>query len=173
MRTRVAVFSVLCCALALHAKAQAASPVHWSANAMASPHTNKQDSYRPGQKLWIALQAQMDPGWHLYSFPQPPGSPVHATQITVADGQPFAQAGNITSPKPESRMDPTVGTQTEFYTDAVTFHVPVKVNKGAPDGKQEVSLEVKYQMCNDRLCLPPRTEKVEASVEIQSRPGKN
>jgi len=36
----------------------------------------------------------------------------------------------------------------------------------APPGLQKLLVEARYQSCNDRLCLPPKTVKLEASVEV-------
>ena len=63
-------------------------------------------------------------------------------------------------------MDPTVGKPVDIYRDSVTFDLPLKVAKKASAGKQSLQIDVRYQACNDRLCLQPRTEKVDLSVEI-------
>ncbi|MFZ0641460.1 MAG: protein-disulfide reductase DsbD domain-containing protein [Candidatus Acidiferrales bacterium] len=147
------------------AQDQAPMPIHWTA-ALQSP----QHPLQPGQKTSLALTADIDSGWHVYAFPQPPGSPVVPTEVTVPDGQALALSGDIKPPKAESQMDPTVGKQTDFYENSVTFDLPLKVAKKARAGKQSLEVDVRYQACNNRLCLPPRTDKVEAPVEIASRP---
>ena len=139
-------------------------PIHWTAAAQ-SAHP-----VQPGQKATVLLTANIDSGWHVYAFPQPPGSPVIPTEITVPEGQPLAFSGDIKPPKAESQMDPTVGRETDFYENAVTFDLPMKVAKKARAGKQELEIAVRYQACNNRLCLPPRTEKVETPIEVASRP---
>jgi DsbC/DsbD-like thiol-disulfide interchange protein len=143
------------------ARAQAPTPVHWSASVKGKHH-----SFRPGQKLEVALSAAIDSGWHLYALSEPPGAHVLPTQIHLADGQPFVLAGDIQSPEPISRMDPTVGAETQFYEDTAAFGLPVKIDKKARAGNQNLELDVTYQACSDRLCLPPRTQKVLAAVEI-------
>lgn len=145
----------------MKAYAQTATPVHWSAE-VSGAHSN----YRPGEKLSVEITAEIDAGWHLYSSPQPLRSPVKGVEITVPGGQPLVMAGAIDTPKPESKTDPVVGAETRFYVDSASFKVPLKVKKRAPSGTQKLELDVRYQMCNDRICLPPRTDKIEVPLEI-------
>lgn len=151
-------------AAAAQAQDKPPTPIHWAAEVQGQQH-----SFQSGQKVNLALTAQMDQGWHIYAFPQHPGSPVIPTEITVPDGQPLGFSGDIEPPKAESRMDPTVGKETDLYSNSVNFILPLRVSKKAHSGKQDLEVDVRYQACNDRMCLPPRTDKVEASVEIASR----
>lgn len=137
-------------------------PIHWNAALPAGTH-----SLQPGQKVALALSADIDSGWHVYAFPQPPGSPVIPTEVTVPDGQALVLSGEIKPPKAESQMDPTVGKETTLYENSVTFELPLKVARKA-SGKQSLEVDVRYQACNNRMCLPPRTDKVTVPVEISS-----
>lgn len=160
------------CGLALTAAAMCVSsraqeappaPIHWTAALPSASH-----ALQPGQKLTVALTGDIDVGWHVYAFPQPPDSPIIATQVTVPDGQPLALSGEIAPPKAESLMDPTTGKPTAVYTNSVTIDLPLRVARKAPAGKQHLVMDVLYQACNNRLCLPPRTDKVNLPVEISS-----
>ena len=126
--------------------------------------------YRPTEKLLVELKAEIDPGWHLYSFPQPPGSAAFPIMIRLPDGQAFDQAGEIEWPKPESAADPNSAYPTEFYEDSALFRVPVRVAPKSRPAKQQLQLQVRYQACNDRLCLPPKTETLETAIEIRGKP---
>jgi thiol:disulfide interchange protein DsbD len=144
---------------------QTESPIKWSAR-VASPHP----FYRAGDKLTVVLKAAIEPGWHLYSFPQPAGSPVMPTMILVPNGQTFVQEGKIERQKPDSAMDPNLGVQTEFYENSAAFRIPLRVELKSHPGRRKLTLQVRYQACNDRLCLPPKTETVETLVEIREEP---
>lgn len=136
-------------------------PIHWTA---ALPSASR--PLQPGQKVTVALTGDIDAGWHVYAFPQPPDSPIIATQVTVPEGQPLALSGEIPPPKSESLADPTTGKPTSVYTDSVTIDLPLRVARKAHAGKQDLEMDVRYQACNNRLCLPPRTDKVTLPVEI-------
>jgi DsbC/DsbD-like thiol-disulfide interchange protein len=146
----------------VQAQESAPVPIHWNAALPAGTH-----SLQPGQKITVALTADIDSGWHVYAFPQPPDSPVIATDITVPDGQALALSGEIKPPKAESQMDPTVGKETTLYKNSVTFDLPLKVARKA-QGKQNLEVDIRYQACNNRMCLPPRTDKVTVPVDISS-----
>jgi DsbC/DsbD-like thiol-disulfide interchange protein len=138
-------------------------PVHWTAALQPATH-----ALQPGQKTTVSLTADIDSGWHIYAFPQPPGSSIIPTEITVPDGQALSLSGDIQPPPAQSQMDPTVGKAIDIYKDSVTFNFPLKVAKKARSGKQSLEIDARYQACNDRLCLQPRTEKVEIPIEIVS-----
>jgi len=144
----------------VQAQESAPVPIHLSAALPAGTH-----SLQPGQKLNLAVTADIDSGWHVYAFPQPPGSPVIATEVTVPDGQALALSGEIKPPPAKSQMDPTVGKETTIYENSVAFDLPLKVARKA-QGKQNLEVDVRYQACNNRMCLPPRTDKLTLPVDI-------
>jgi DsbC/DsbD-like thiol-disulfide interchange protein len=149
---------------AARAQESAPQPVHWTDTFKTASAT-----LRPGQKVTLNLTAAIDSGWHVYALTQPPDSPVIATQITVPDGQALALSGDIEASQAESKMDPTIGKRTAFYEDSASFALPLRVNEKARPGKRNFEVDVRFQACNDRLCLPPRTQKVETPIEIASR----
>lgn len=158
------VFTALAGFTLVQAQESAPVPIHWSAALPAGTR-----SLQPGQRVALAFSGEIDSGWHVYAFPQPPDSPVIATEVTVPDGQALALTGEIKPPKPQSQMDPTVGKETTIYENSVTFDLPLRVARKA-NGKQNLEVDVRYQACNNRMCLPPRTDKVTVPVDISGRP---
>ena len=63
-------------------------------------------------------------------------------------------------------MDANFGIETETYTGSASFSIPVAVDSAAQPGAQDLTINVRYQACNDKVCLPPKTVKVSATVEI-------
>ncbi|HEY3128684.1 MAG TPA: protein-disulfide reductase DsbD N-terminal domain-containing protein [Acidobacteriota bacterium] len=122
----------------------------------------------PGVKFTALLQAEIKPGWHLYSTTQPPGGPI-PTRITLAAGQPFELAGTIEGPPPQAAFDKNFGINTEWYDASATFKIPVKVSAKVTPGKQKLKVNAFYQSCSATLCLPPVTEKLEAIVDVAPR----
>lgn len=100
------------------------------------------------------LKATIEPGWHVYSITQPPGGP-NAAVISVPTGQAFQQNGAITGTQPRSAFDPNFQMKTEFYEHAVNLTVPLQSTDTTK--QQGVRVDVRFQACNDRLCLPPKT----------------
>lgn len=113
------------------------------------------------------LTAKIDPPWHLYAIDQPTGGPI-PTSITVPDGSAF-KVGKIVSPTPITRFDQNFQIPTKFFENAVTFDIPITTSAGAKTG--DLALIVKYQVCNETTCLPPKTVKVTfAGVEDTKKP---
>ena len=123
---------------------------------------------RPGQVYKANLTAAIEPGWHLYSLVPAENGPI-ATRIWLPDRQPFTLSGDITTPEPQRIQDPNFGIEVGFYEGSPQFVLPVRVASGERDGPQTLQVSVRFQACNDRMCLPPRTVKVETPVEIKKR----
>ena len=148
---------------AVAAFAQEENPITWTVKA--------EGTLRPvkaGEMFNVVLTAQISEGWHLYALTQKPDTPVIATVISIPRGQPFKLGGPIKSPPPEVAMDENFGVETEFYVGSAEFIVPVSVQPDVAPGKQKLVVNGYYQTCNDRFCLPPRTDKVEMTVEIKA-----
>jgi len=148
-------------AVPILSSSQAERPIRWSASVL-----RPQPFYHARQKLTVVLKADIDAGWHLYSFPQPPDSPVFPAFILLPKGQAFTLAGEIERPTAESAMDPNFGVETSFYEGSAAFQIPLRIATTSHPGKQNLTLQVRYQTCNDRKCLPPTTETVETPIEI-------
>jgi Disulphide bond corrector protein DsbC len=54
------------------------------------------------------------------------------------------------------------------YTDTVVLFLPVMVDAGAPLGEQHLPLKLRYQACNNEVCLPPVTLPVDAVIHVSS-----
>ena len=69
-------------------------------------------------------------------------------------------------PKPQKVFDKNFNVDVETYSQTALFAILTKLSKEAPPGARELSAEVRYQACNDKLCLPPVRRSVTASVVI-------
>jgi hypothetical protein len=54
------------------------------------------------------------------------------------------------------------------YADTAVLFVPVAVDANAPLGEQHVALKLRYQACNNEVCLPPVTLPVDAAIHVSS-----
>jgi DsbC/DsbD-like thiol-disulfide interchange protein len=139
----------------------AENPVSWSFKA------TPKKSVKAGENFALRLVATIEPGWHLYSLDQPSGGPV-ATEISLDAGSLF-EMGAVTGPKPHVLFDPNFDMQVGFYVEKAEFHLPIKVAPDAPASRQKLLVAARYQSCNDTLCLPPKTVKLEVFVDVRPR----
>ncbi|MGH9769089.1 MAG: protein-disulfide reductase DsbD N-terminal domain-containing protein [Blastocatellia bacterium] len=112
--------------------------------------------------LTAELTAKIEDGWHLYSLTPITNGP-KPTRITLPSAQAFELAGEIEAPDPFVGTDPNFGIEVEYYEESVTFKLPLKRRAGA--GGDKLLVEARYQTCTSRLCLPPKTVKLEADVK--------
>jgi thiol:disulfide interchange protein DsbD len=146
--------------LAQGAAVSEGDPVTWSIKAQlpAAP-------IKAGGTLTVQVTAKIERGWHLYSLNPIENGP-RPTRIAIAAGQPFEAGGAIKAPDPIVARDPNFNLDTEYYENSVTFTVPVKVAPHAAKGKSTLTMQVRFQTCNDRLCMPPKVVKLDVPVEI-------
>lgn len=109
------------------------------------------------------ISASIEGGWYMYSISQGPGGPI-PTRISLGEG-PF-KMGSPTGPKPKVKLDPNFGINTESYAGSAIFSVPFTVAAGTPEGTQTLNAGIRYQVCNDTVCLPPKTVKLASAVTI-------
>jgi len=140
--------------LALPALAQQ-SNVHWtlSLEPSAAP---------PGAKVLGHLTGTIDPGWHLYSMTTAAAKP---TTIKVAPNAAIDKV-RLFQAAPKKAFDPNFQLETETYEGTANFLIESQLKPDAPAGAAEVSAAVRYQTCNDQVCIPPRTQTVAATLTV-------
>ena len=118
--------------------------------------------------VYVALKAEVELGWHLYSLEQPKGGPI-ATTIKVAEGSQFEIDGKITEAD-EAKVQPDPNfivegkaLETRYFVDRATFLIPIKATGGY--SLDQLAFDVRFQLCNDTFCLPPRTKRVSLAGE--------
>lgn len=136
----------------------AQNPTKWILD---SPAKGK--SVKAGESVSVTVQAEVEGDWHLYSLEQPKGGPI-ATTIKVADGSQFEIVGKVEEvSKPKIQPDPNFivdgkPLETKFFTQRAEFTASLKALAEAP--ADSIALDVRFQLCNDTVCLPPRTKRV-------------
>jgi thiol:disulfide interchange protein len=136
---------------------KAQNPV--SLTAEVSPKTIK-----AGEKATVKITAKIEEPWHLYSTTQPDGGPI-ATKISFENPS-FVKSGEISGTKPKVALDQNFGINTETFDKEAVFNVPFEVTKTAVSGDQELITNVRFQVCNETTCLPPKTDKVSTMITV-------
>jgi hypothetical protein len=144
--------------------AAAQTPVHWTVAPIPGP-------VRDGTVSNVKIDATIQAGWHIYSITQPPGGP-YATRISVPDGQSFAAAGNPrVLLQAHIAFDSAFKMKVQLHEKAASFDVPVRFIGNAATGAtgDSVHVNVRYQVCNASLCLPPQTARLVAPVLARAK----
>lgn len=130
----------------------AQNPVSWSLESAAKGSTLKKDGV-----FKASLKAAIEENWHLYAVEQPGEGP-YPTKITVAENQPFQIDGKITTSEAITKFDPNFNIETRYFAGKAEFNLPLKAI--ADSKSDDLAVNVRYQVCDDKVCLPPKTVKV-------------
>ena len=133
-------------------------PVKWSLDTKNFSRTLSKDD-----QFHAFLSAKIEKGWHLYALEKIEGGPI-PTRITIAADLPF-ELGKIEAPKPIEVDDAAFGVTTKFYEDEVRFTLPIRVLQTSGAEPAQLQVKVRFQICNDEMCLPPKTVVVKAGAE--------
>ena len=133
----------------------AQNPVSWSLES-----DSKGKNLKPKEKSVILLKAAIEPNWHLYDLTQPGNGPF-PTKISVPDGSSYSIDGEAKSNGAITKFDPNFKIDTRFFADKADFTVPLEAAAETP--VDQIAINVRYQVCDDKVCLPPKTVKVSFS----------
>jgi len=107
-----------------------------------------------GDTAQVVLNAAIQEGWHIYAISQQPGGPF-ATTLKVAESQPYVLAGPVSEGKPERKHDDTFQMDVVIFEKTARFQVPIR--KIVKTSESSVPVDVRFQTCNESMCLPPTT----------------
>ncbi len=103
----------------------------------------------------------------MYSMTTPKGGPI-ITTIALEDN-PAVDSWQIWYPQPQRKFDPNFQIDAETYDKSATFQFVIRLKPDAPPGAHELTARMRYQLCTDKECLPPR--RVTASAKVFVDPG--
>jgi thiol:disulfide interchange protein DsbD len=140
----------------------AEDPVQWTL-------TFDSKAAAPGSHVLAKFTGTIQPHWHVYSMTTPPGGP-NPTTAGIADN-PAVAGFKIYQPKPVRKLDPSFGIDTETFSEQFVLLFDIELNKSdmkkdAAAGPADLTAKVRYQTCNDTICLPPKRKSAAASIAI-------
>lgn len=132
-------------------------PVSWKADA--------QKAVKPGAAFSVKLVAKILDGWHIYGLKTVADGPI-PTRIWVAEGQPARLAGAVQATEPQTMQDASFNMEVQLYEGEAAFTLPLRLAGGTPPGERKILVNASYQSCDNKICLPPKTVKVEVPVTV-------
>ncbi|MGP0071428.1 MAG: protein-disulfide reductase DsbD family protein [Bryobacteraceae bacterium] len=153
---------ILVCCFALSSIAAssliaAEDPVQWAL-------TFDAKSAAPGSHVLAKFTGTIQPHWHVYSMTTPPGGP-NPTTASIAQN-PVVAGFQIYQAKPVRKLDPSFGIDTETFSEQYALLFDIELKKDAAAGPADITANVRYQSCNDTICLPPKKKTATASITI-------
>ncbi len=137
--------------------AAAEDPVQWTL-------TFDSKAAAPSSHVLAKFTGTIQPHWHVYSMTTPPGGP-NPTTAGIADN-PAVAGFKIYQSKPVRKLDPSFGIDTETFSEQYVLLFDIELKKDAAAGPADITANVRYQSCNDTICLPPKKKLAMASLTI-------
>jgi uncharacterized protein YyaL (SSP411 family) len=113
----------------------------------------------PDGRQTITLVMEIAQGWHAYANPPGNDSVIPTTVTITAKHKP--EEVKVNYPPGKELKDPDLGLKVFVYEGKTVIKVALRRPQvgGQPDASP-LELSVRYQVCDDKRCLPPRTVKV-------------
>jgi thiol:disulfide interchange protein DsbD len=119
---------------------------------------------RRGAEVEVPLRLVIRGGYHINSN-EPAEDYLIPTALTWVEG-PFTPRG-VTYPKAESVKYEFSSKPLLVYSGAITLRSRLLVAGSASPGATTLTGKFRYQACNDKACLPPRTLDVSVPITIE------
>ena len=137
------------------------------------------DRLRPGDQLTVAVVLRFKEGWKVWPSADQDVLPAEfarfavRTTIDVAGPPAWIDAvGPVQWPEPKLSTVPNLtgagAVEVPTYTGTAVAFVPTLVAADAEPGELTLALEVGYQACDESVCLPPETVRVQVPVVIDA-----
>ncbi|MFV1883650.1 MAG: cytochrome c biogenesis protein CcdA [Balneola sp.] len=126
--------------------------------------TEVPEQVKAGEVFTISIDASIEGDWHLYSVLNDPDAGPFPTEFS-ANSPNFVLAGEVTESEADIEFDPNFEAELGWHSSFASFNIPVAV-KTELSGRQNLDIEVYYQVCDDRVCLPPKSKSIIAAVEV-------
>lgn len=117
---------------------------------------------KAGAAVDSALQFNLRPGYHVNSN-TPSEDYLIPLKLTWNEGP--LEAAGATFPKPETHKYSFSQKPLSVYTG--DFEIVTHFKAKATPGVATMTGKLRYQACNDSMCLPPKTLEVKLDVEVQ------
>lgn len=117
-----------------------------------------------GQGITQSLTAELQAGFHINSN-QPADSFLIPVKLTWVKGP--LEAEQVIYPKPQFKNYPFSEKPVSVFSDKFEIVTKFKTPASAQPGMALMNGKLRYQACNERECLAPKTVDVQFAVDIQ------
>jgi thiol:disulfide interchange protein DsbD len=133
-------------------------------NAVLSIATSPRLTIQRGATAEYSLKAELQPGFHVNS--NMPGDD-YLIPIRLTWNKDPLEAEQVTYPKPQMEKLSFSPNPISVYTGTFEIATRFKAPPSAMPGMAFMNGKLRYQACNNKECLPPRTVDVRVTLDIQ------
>lgn len=133
----------------------------------------------PGQELGVALDVNLQPGWHVYGTPLPgsytalqlqfEGPLVDDQSVEMPTARPLLlKALGETLPVYEGKIS-AVGTLGIKWSPPAPIKFMEALGKRIEPGQYQIEGVLRFQACSDTVCEPPQTLRFQLPITIEAQ----
>jgi len=113
------------------------------------------------ESVTVDVVASMKPGYHVASNV----APNFPLKVTLAENA-AVELKNVAFPPPKSHQ--LAGETLSVFDGDFRLKLTLKVSPNAPIGRTMMTNKVRYQACDDRICLRPDTIELKVPLDIHN-----
>jgi uncharacterized protein YyaL (SSP411 family) len=124
------------------------------------------EALAPGAVVPAMVVLDIKPGWHLYANP----TGVEILKPTTLDLEPGQPAADLMAAYPagQAKVLGSLGREkVSLYEGKVEIPVRFSLSKDAKPGKLALRFRLRYQACDDKVCLAPASLTIPLELDIQ------
>lgn len=121
------------------------------------------DDAADGSAERLRFEFSIEPGWKLYAMDSPAGRPLEIAFGELPEG---VAVGGFEQSAPTEGYDPNFDAGVRYFEERAVVEARLDVAAAAETGAHAVGGEVTFMLCNDTMCLPPRTSPFEAEIAL-------
>lgn len=128
-------------------------------------------SIRQGVMREVVVRFELDPGLHVYGEPVPEGMIPVSIDLK---GPPGLVIEETILPPTETLHLESMGIALPTWTDTVDFRIPLYAKgelasecRPLDSDTIEIAIDIRYQACNDEVCLMPTTESLRLELPLE------
>lgn len=133
---------------------RSADLVEWNARVSAGDEKGNAD---------YVISGTVADGWRIYAIGSESGLPTRVTMGRLPAG--VTARGPIRQSRPRQATDAALGEPYTYHAGSFRFAQPLRVTREAT-GRHRVSSQIRFAVCNDRVCLPPTTVDLRATLSV-------
>ncbi len=113
----------------------------------------------------VRVRADIDDNWHLYSVDIGSDKGPFPTKFT-SESDEIRIDGTVGESAPERAYDPNFEVELGWHSGQAAFTIPLVYRGQNSTGETLIDLAVEYQVCDDNICLPPKTKHLTRKVNV-------
>ncbi|MGQ9634132.1 MAG: protein-disulfide reductase DsbD domain-containing protein [Bryobacteraceae bacterium] len=119
-----------------------------------------------GQAFTVPVEVILKDGYHVNGHAP---ADDYLIPLRLSWDESLLKVEEILFPQPQSRKYPFAEKPLQVYIGNFTLQTRFRVPPQAAPGMKVVTGKLRYQACNDTLCLPPRAAEIRLPVEIRAK----